>query len=148
MTVLNIENLVPHKPPMRLLDGFASSDEKTTTCVVKLTHASPFLRQGRVPAVVAMEYMAQCVAAYATLHTNTNEGEALPAPKLGYLVGVRRLDLFVDGFVPGDELIVKVTHVWGAEQGAQFQGSVTRDGEVVASANLTVFVPPDQQGAL
>lgn len=132
---------------MRLLDGLASYDEKTATCVVKLTHASPFMRQGRVPAVVAMEYMAQSVAAYATLHADKNveaNPESLRKPKLGYLVGVRRLDLFVNDFVPGDELIVQVTHVWGAEAGAQFQGIVTRGGVTVAAANLTVFVPPDQ----
>jgi len=150
VTLFPIESLIPHQAPMRLLETLRHYDEKSATCVVTLNETSPFMRQGRINALVSMEYLAQCVAAYATLHpaqgkTADPQDQALtPAkPRIGYLVGVRRLDLMAEHFFPGDTLTVTVTHVWGGPQGAQFQGNVQRQGEIVAAATLTVFVPKD-----
>jgi predicted hotdog family 3-hydroxylacyl-ACP dehydratase len=135
---------------MRLLETLRHYDEKSATCVVTLNESSPFMRQGRVNALVSMEYLAQCVAAYATIHPaeaedgiTKDQASKLAKPRIGYLVGVRRLELKVEHFFPGDALTVTVTHIWGGPQGAQFQGNVERDGELVAAATLTVFVPPN-----
>lgn len=151
MTLPSIDALIPHQPPMRLLDELCSYDDKSTSSRVRLTEASPFMREGRVAAVVALEYMAQCVAAHATLHPNAAENAStdllegsieLPRPRIGYLVGVRRLDLMVEHFEIGDELLVTVSHVWGGSEGAQFLGQVERNNVVAASATMTVFIPP------
>lgn len=126
---------------MRLLDELCHYDTETATCRVSLTEDSSFMRDRRVAAVVAIEYLAQCVAAYATLYPSGPVASAVQAskPRIGYLVGVRRLDLMAEYFVPGDELMVTVKHVWGGAEGAQFEGLVKRAGAVVASATLTVF---------
>lgn len=126
---------------MRLLDELCHYDTETATCRVSLTEDSSFMRDRRVAAVVAIEYLAQCVAAYATLHPSGSVPSAGRAskPRIGYLVGVRRLDLMAEYFVPGDELMVTVKHIWGGAEGAQFEGLVERAGAVVASATLTVF---------
>lgn len=150
MSLPPIDALLPHQPPMRLLDRLCRYDNQSTSSFVRLTETSPFVRHGRVAAVVALEYMAQCVAAHATLHpgdtANTSSLEAegaggLPRPRIGYLVGVRQLDLFVDHFEVGQELLVTVSHVWGGAEGSQFLGKVEHNELVVAKATLTVFAP-------
>lgn len=138
---------------MLLLDGLCHHDSQGAICTVKIQAHSPFVKDGRVPAVVAIEYLAQCVAAFATLHPQGAGVEppapAKPAkPRIGYLVGVRRLDLAVAHFSVGDELRVSVKHVWGAGQGAQFTGTVQLKEQTVATGSLTVVVPPEQEGAL
>ena len=152
-----VANLVPHRPPMLLLDELLSHDSHSATCVVTLRENAPFMCRGRVPAIVAMEYLAQCVAAFATLHPDpgaeaeptTQEALAsLGSPRIGYLVGIRGLNLAIDHFDLGDRLLVTVKHVWGSGQGAQFTGAVNRDGEAVVTGSLTVFVPPEGAGAL
>ena len=130
--------LVPHRAPMLLLDAFVSREAEQVLCRVDIRAGAPFVVGGHLPAVVTLEYMAQCVAVHAGL---TRDGE----PRVGYLVSVRELDLMVDEFSVGERLWVRVRHVWNNEISASFEAQVERDGEVVARAKLTVFEPP--QGA-
>ncbi len=140
---------------MLLLDGLCSHNSQGATCTVKIQPHSPFVKNGRVPAVVAIEYLAQCVAAFATLHpqgpaeeVNLPEPSKPAKPRIGYLVGVRRMDLAVTHFSVGDELLVSVKHIWGAGQGAQFMGTVQIQDQTVATGSLTVVVPPEPEGVL
>ena len=80
-----IEALVPHKPPMLLLDRVLSYSTDYVSCEVEIRVDSPFVRDGVVPAIVGLEYMAQCVAAFAGLSAR-HKGEA---PRIGFLLGSR-----------------------------------------------------------
>ena len=62
-----IVELVPHRPPMLLLDRVLAYDGECVTCETVLRPDSPFADQGHVPAVVGIEYMAQTIAAGAGL---------------------------------------------------------------------------------
>ena len=62
-----IVELVPHRPPMLLLDRVLSYDGECVVCETVLGPDSPFVEQGHVPAVVGIEYMAQTIAAGAGL---------------------------------------------------------------------------------
>lgn len=128
--------LLPHRPPMLLLDALVSHEGDIVVCRVDIGPDSAFVVEGRVPAIVALEYMAQCVAVYAGL---TRPGP----PRLGYLVGVRVLDLMADDFAVGESLTVRATHVWNNEISASFEALVERAGEVVAKAKLSLFIPPE-----
>ena len=62
-----------------------------------------------MPAVIGLEYMAQCVAAYAGL-TARQGGRP---PRIGFLIGCRELRLDVEAFSVGDRLEVEARRVWG-----------------------------------
>jgi predicted hotdog family 3-hydroxylacyl-ACP dehydratase len=135
-----IDDLVPHRPPMRLLDELVSESAEVTVCRVRLTGESPFVRQGQVPGLVAVEYIAQCIAVHSTLEARRAAGRAL-RPQIGYLIAVRRFELHRPHFLVGDELIVTARHVWGTEQGAAFHGEVACGDAVAAEGTLTVALP-------
>jgi predicted hotdog family 3-hydroxylacyl-ACP dehydratase len=140
-----IRELVPHRPPMLLLDEVLSWEAGKTVCLVVLRDDSPFVEAGRVPPMVAVEYMAQCVAASAGLRGNA-QGEPV---RIGYLVGAREIVLPAEPFRVGDVLHVEASHVWGDDTLGNFQCSVERRGEVVARATLNVYrgdLQPAQAG--
>ena len=139
-----IHEVVPHRPPMLLLDRVCSHDDDVTVCTVTIRDDSPFITTGadgrrEVPAVVGVEYMAQTVAAYAGLAAR---GENR-APRIGFLLGCRELTLAVEGFGVGDVLLVEARHVFGESDLGSFACKVTREGRTLAAGTLTVY-----QGAL
>src|SRR5207247_882287 len=67
-TYPGIEEVLPQAGRMVLLTRIVGHTEERTTCAVEVSTASPFYDgQGGVPAWVALEYMAQCVAAHGGL---------------------------------------------------------------------------------
>jgi predicted hotdog family 3-hydroxylacyl-ACP dehydratase len=128
-------DVVPHRPPMLLLDEVVAWDGMHVECRVVLRDDSPFVDAGRVASTLAIEYMAQCIAVFVGLEAY-QRGEPV---RLGYLVGARDISLPPDGFRVGDVLIVKAAPIWGGETIGSFQCEVDRVGEVVARGSLNVY---------
>lgn len=135
-----IEELVPHRPPMLLIDELTSADEHGATCRALVRADSPFLSAGKVPAWTALEYCAQCVAAYVGW-LGFDNGEA---PRVGFLVAARDFSLETDHFEPGEELAIDARLTFGQARVGRFECRVRRGESVVASASLSVYQPEDR----
>ena len=133
-----VADVVPHKPPMLLLDRVLSYETDRVTCEVRIGPETPFLEDGLVPAVVGIEYMAQTVAAYAGLTAREQGKDA----KIGFLLGCRDLTLGTEGFAVGDLLVVEARRTWGDADLGSFACSVARSGEVVVQGVLNVYQGP------
>jgi predicted hotdog family 3-hydroxylacyl-ACP dehydratase len=140
MTWPSLTELVPHRPPMLLLDEVVSFDGSTATCALTVRAGSMFAENGRVPSWVALEYCAQCVAAFAGLRAHAAGG----APRLGLLVAARELTLETDFFETGDRLLVDARLVFGELRVGRFECELRRAGAVVAKASLSVYQPEDR----
>ncbi len=130
-----IEAVLPHRPPMILLDRVEDDGEGYLRCSVTLREDSPFVENGAVSSVVVVEYMAQCVAAYSGLKA-VRRGD--PA-RIGYLLGTRSVELAAATCEVGEELIVRAEHVWGDDALGQFDCTVHSAGRLVAAGVLNVF---------
>ena len=139
MDLPEIDFLLPHRPPMILLDNVIERGVNSVTCSVTLHQHSPFIQNGQVRAVMSLEYMAQCVAAFVGWNAR-DRGEE---PKIGYLLGCRDLVLNRDQLFVGEEFMVTTEQVWGNPQLASFHCKITHDGERVASGVLNVYQPVD-----
>lgn len=133
-----ITDLLPHRPPMVLLDEILSFEGSTARCKLTIRQDAPLLEDGRVRAVAALEYMAQCAGICTMLRARERGG----GPLRGYLVGARELRLETDAFSLGDELVVEISLTWEGAEIAVFQGLVTREGELLAQATLSVYRQP------
>ncbi|MBB3062851.1 hotdog family protein [Microbulbifer rhizosphaerae] len=132
-----VSELVPHSGDMVLLDTVVSAGEETLVAKLRVREDGLFDRQGRVPAYVGIEYMAQAVAAFAGYHAKC-AGEAV---KLGFLLGSRQFHSNVDSYQCGDELTVSVERLLQADNGmATFECRVCGEG-IEQSARLNVFQP-------
>ena len=134
-----IVELVPHRPPMLLLDRVLSYDGERVVCETVLGPDSPFAEQGEVPAVVGIEYMAQTIAAGAGLSARDKGDQA---GRMGFLLGCRNLSIAVDSFQIGDRLTIEARRTWGENQIGSFACKVQRGSEVLVEGALTVYQGP------
>jgi len=134
-----IEDLLPHAPPMVLLDYVVEAADERLTASVVIRTDSEFCRDGRVCNWIGIEYMAQAVAAWSGWQAR-QRGEPV---KVGYLLGTRRYDTHVAEFVVGDTLTVSVEREFQADNGlARFRAQIHRGSELCAEASISVYEPP------
>lgn len=137
-----IEQLIPHRHPLRLIDEVVSSEENGICCAASVAPGNVFLRGGKARGVLCIEYMAQAVAAFSGL-SRSGDGP----PRIGYLIAATRLTLAVDSLYAGDVLRIVAKRVWGDDALGKFECEVSRDGATIATGSLSVYLPPEQTRA-
>ena len=105
-----ISDLMPHRGPIVLLDRVVAHDGKSTTAAVCI-EKQRWLRRGdgSVASWLAVEYMAQCIAAHEGLIALA---ENRPPPQ-GFLMAASNLRLEVSHFEAEQELQVRVERASG-----------------------------------
>jgi predicted hotdog family 3-hydroxylacyl-ACP dehydratase len=140
MSLPDIHSLVPHSGAMSLLGRLLAADDETLCAEVTIGPETLFCDGREVGAWVGVEYMAQAVAAHAGYCAHLR-GEPV---KVGFLLGSRRYQCSVPGFVVGTVLKVHVQRALQGENGlgafeCRIEDGLTR--EPLASATVTVFQP-------
>ncbi len=130
-----LEGLLPHRPPMLLLDGPAriSGDEAETTVHVRADHM--FLTEdGRLDRVAFLEIMAQCFAAGA----GARSSDGLPG--MGYLAGVREMVVHGDAHV-GETLTVRTRPEARLGDIVVVRGEICSGSRMLAEARFKIYAP-------
>jgi predicted hotdog family 3-hydroxylacyl-ACP dehydratase len=131
-----VRELLPHDPPMVLLDRIVSFDEATLSAEVDISRDSMFCGDDGVPGWVGIEYMAQAVAAHAGYKAHL-EGDA---PTIGYLLGTRAYKSSVRTFPIGETLQVHIESLFVEMALGAFACHIDMD-ETVATAKINVYQP-------
>ena len=136
-------DFLPHRSPMILLAELISVDVPGVASAVADTSPScifydPELKG--VPACAALEYMAQTMAlAVGAEHWRRGE-----APKVGFVLGTRRMEVKVATFESGKRYVANAKCVYDDEEFASFDCSIVDpDGATVAAALFTAYQPPE-----
>ena len=136
-------DFLPHRPPMILLAEVVSVDEPRVASAVADTSPGcifydPELKG--VPACAAVEYMAQTMA----LAVGAEHRRRGQAPRVGFILGTRRLEVKVATFESGKRYVTNAKCVYGDDEFASFDCSITDpDGATVAAALFTAYQPPE-----
>ena len=139
LSAIPIEELLPHRGAMRLLERALQADAEQLTAEVIIKPEGLFCANNQVAAWVGIEYMAQAIAAWAGWQARQRGG----LPKVGLLVGTRRYECTQPNFALG-QLTVTVTREFQADNGlGQFACTIQKGRDVLARASITVFEPPD-----
>jgi predicted hotdog family 3-hydroxylacyl-ACP dehydratase len=126
-----IEDYLPHRPPMLLIDELV---EVTDIKAVVRTTIKPdcvFARDGIVHPAAMIEFMAQCCAILIGARPSGK------GPRLGFIISCREVNLMVDSFSVGDKLELTAGKVHGQEALAVFSCTVSRDGVLCATMQLS-----------
>ncbi len=134
-----VSELLPHDEPMILIDRLLGHDTSSVQTEVTIRDNSPFLRDGMVPAYVAIEYMAQTIAVFSGLKAKASEGTV----RIGLLLGSRKLQLMTDSFAVGDCIKVTAKESYNDGSLAAFDCIATRDNCKIAEARINVYQPAD-----
>jgi predicted hotdog family 3-hydroxylacyl-ACP dehydratase len=137
---LPIENYVPHRGVMLLLDWLLDASADSAHAQVTVPRDGLFLQDAGMPAWVGLEYMAQTVAAWA----GWQAVQAGRPVKLGFLLGTRKFQAARAHFSPGSVLRVSVLcELVGTNGLGMFDCRIQPQGEdsVLAQARISVYEP-------
>lgn len=133
-------DVLPHRPPMLLLDRISDYAEDWIEAQVDIRADSPFAQDDGVPAWVGIEYMAQAVCAWSGIEQRSR-GEA---PGIGLLLGTRRYDSDRAAFACGLQLTVRAQLAWRDDQDlGAFECEIREGGTCIARGQLKVYRPAD-----
>ena len=137
-----IMELIPHRPPMLLINGLEKVSEKHSQATVIIDADTPFYQQGKgVPAWIGLEYMGQTAA----LIAGHQVLEGLSEPHLGFLMGSRKYEASVEYFEPHSNLTVVCEEAaLVGESLATFKCTISNSQTqaILATALLSVFRKP------
>ena len=140
---LRSADFLPHRPPMIMLAELISVDVPGEASAVADTSSGcifydPELKG--VPACAALEYMAQTMA----LIVGAEHRRRGQTPKVGFVLGTRRMEVKVAMFESGKRYVVNAKCVYGDDEFASFDCSIADpDGATVAAALITAYQPPE-----
>jgi predicted hotdog family 3-hydroxylacyl-ACP dehydratase len=144
---LPIAELLPHRPPMILLDRLLLHGPGFLEAGVCIRPDSPFVRDGHVPAWVGVEYMAQACACFAGMEARAR-GEAA---RVGFLLGTREYRTAVVGFDVGATLRVRACPIHREDGGlsvVECRIWSTEQVLPIVEATLTVYEVADLEAFL
>lgn len=132
-----VAELVPHEPPMLLVDELLEWSPDTALVRATIRAGSPFVTLDRMPATILLEHMAQAIAV-ANGMADREAGRV--AAEIGVLLGTRELELFCDELAVGDELELRVVREFADDKLARYACETTRAGELLARATINVML--------
>ncbi|MFT7579361.1 MAG: putative hotdog family 3-hydroxylacyl-ACP dehydratase [Myxococcota bacterium] len=139
-----IADLVPHGPPMLMLDALVNWSPGLAECRLTVSAETPFVTDNAVGASLTLEFMAQAVAA--CLGYEAYQGGA--GVRVGMIIGVRQMTMAVESIAVGTTLSVFAKRLRGNETLSRFEGEVIDQATraSLATASMTLYhaeKPPD-----
>lgn len=131
------EQLIPHRPPLRLVESLLEYDDQTGVVEAVLWPGNPGVKEdGSIEQAVMVELVAQ---SFAAVKGYADRMEERPAGK-GFLVGVKHFTFQAAAF-SGDRLLIYITKTGETDEFALAEGRVMRGEEVLAFGNVMVYLP-------
>lgn len=146
MTILPIEDILPHRGTMLLIDRVLDFRLDGVRAEYAPRGDAWYAdAAGNMPAWIGIELMAQAIAAHVGL---LKQHEGAP-PKQGALLGARRYTAAQPAFAAGEALQIDARVIFRDETGlAAYECRIAEGGREVATATLKVFEPDDFQAFL
>src|SRR5579871_5404593 len=136
-----MSDILPHKDPMILIDHVVEHKKDFIHTNLTIREGIPFYENNCVPSYIAIEYMAQSIAAWnGIILWKTKE-----KPRIGFLLGTRKMTLRVPAFYHGSVLDIYGFSKFTSGEIGSFECWIKIDGERVVESNLTVFQPKGEK---
>jgi len=132
---LQVDGIIPHKPPMRIIDTLDELAERSASCSALINKDMPFIEEdGSLDNVAYLEMIAQSIAA---LNGFRNMNESGPSPE-GYLLGAKKLEIFGRAG-KGDRLLIMVFKYARYGGFGIVKGVVSKNNEIIARGEVKVW---------
>lgn len=136
---MHIKELIPHSDVMVLIDDVIEKTDQFISVKTIIKDDNPFLQDGKFPTFNTLEIMAQSLVVYRGLNDNSSNN------KLGFLLGSRKFKIYKPYLSIKDELITKTQISEDFDGMGVYQSAVYVKDIMVASANISVFNPSQEQ---
>lgn len=133
---LDVQDLIPHKLPFKMVDNIISYDDTTKTSVLEYTidKESPFIDNHKIDHICFLEIIAQAAAAQHGFNLQREK----KAKERGFLVGVRDFNINNSAKV-NDKLTITIECGQEIASLSIVKGTIKIDNILIASATITVW---------
>jgi len=134
---INIEDLLPHRDRMLLIDEILEIDDKTAVTRSTVTDQWPFFDGKTVDSIILIELVAQTAGinnGWVRLKTHGQNSE-----KKGWLVGIKQSRLFVDAVSLNDLIITKAENQFEYENYRHIAGFASIGSKIVGEVTLQLI---------
>ena len=132
-----LTGLLPHAPPACFLRGIETSGAEEIVCLACVPAEHALVREGWAPNFLALEAGAQ--AAGVLEAGARREGGA--APSVGYVVGMRDVEIAFAPIAAGHPFRITARRVGGAGALAVYEVEASGAGGPIAKGTLSAFLP-------
>ena len=130
----SLDDLLPHRNGMLLIEEILEGDSKTAVSLAKVNENWPLYAGGRVNSLVLIEVAAQTAGICAGLARISERG--LDSDKKSWLVGIKRSRFFVDFLRLNDTIITRSENSFEYEGYRQITSTATVGSKIVGEVEL------------
>jgi len=131
---LSIEELLPHRGRMKLVDEILQLDDEMAVTAATATRRWPLFDGRAISPLVLVELVAQTAGIKNGRDRIRTQGS--DADKRGWLVGIKQARFAVDAISPGDRIITRAWNAYQLETYFNIEGEITRDSSVIGRVSL------------
>ena len=142
-TARPLDDLLPHRPPMRFLTSILQQTADGLTCAASIPAKCALVCGGSVPAAISIEAAAQGAAAWEALRRLRITGVA--SPRIGYLVAMREVAFFTERIPADQDLLVCVSLEAAAPPLTHYRFDVSLEGMPQTRGTIATFLADDRE---
>lgn len=135
-TTLDIEDIIPHRDRMKLVDEIIELSDDAATTAATATERWPLCRGGYIDALVAVELVAQTAAisigAKRKRESGSGEGR-------GWIVGIKNAEFRTDRIPVNSRLVTTSRVVLSQDAYSMIEGTVVLGDAQIGKVSLQVF---------
>ena len=142
MDDLRLEDLLPHRGRMLLVDDVVEVDSShaVTRCVV--SGSWPLVRDNAVHPLVLLELAAQTAGVCNGWDRIQTQG--LDSNQMGWLVAIKKADFFINALPLGSAVIVRAENTYNFENLREISCELRLDDTLIGQATLQLFQAREQ----
>jgi len=133
-----LDDLLPHRAPMRLITAIAAERADGLDCLACVPSACALARNGRASVVAGIEAAAQAAAAWEALRRWRVSNAA--GPRIGYLVAMRDVEFSAPGIPAERAFSVRVRLETATPPLTYYRFTVSLDGLALAQGLFATFM--------
>ena len=134
---INIEDLLPHRNRMLLIDDILDIDDKAAVTRATATDQWPFFNGKTVDSLVLIELVAQTAGVTNGWFRINQRGK--DSEKKGWLVGIKQSILYIDAISLNQRIITRAENQFQYESYRHISGIARIDSEIVGEVTLQLI---------
>ena len=136
--VLDLHQLLPHRPPMLMITQVIACDQAQIHCTARIQRDNPLLVDGLFPALGGIELVAQAAGILFATREAT-DGEARP----GAIAQIKVFRASKQAVPVGSLVDIQANFSGGNAEVAMFRGEVTMQQEILFTGTLMITRLPE-----
>jgi predicted hotdog family 3-hydroxylacyl-ACP dehydratase len=140
---LTIEDLLPHRGDMLLVEEVLAVDNKQARTLCRSKKSWPMADATGVPALILVELAAQTAGVCNGWDRIQTKG--LDSEKMGWLVGIKKAEFLVDHLLFGSDIITRAETTYSFENLREVHCEQHIDDKQISTITLQLFQAPTDE---